>query len=381
MLQDSDYLHQAIRIAMNGRGKVEPNPMVGCVLVKDHRVIGQGWHLHWGGAHAEPTALASVQESPAGATAYVTLEPCCHTDKKTPPCAPRLIEAGISRVVVGCLDPNPKVNGKGIEMLRAAGVRVDGPLLEAECKQLIAPFLASTLHHRPYITLKWAQSSNGLIAARLGAPVRITNEQSDRQVHLLRSRCDAIAVGTNTVLNDDPLLTARNVETPRPLRRVIFSNSLKFPSDAGLVRTAMQHPLIVYCSESSITANRQKVHDLRNAGVEVIGLPDQEGHFSFPAAMSDLHQRNVAHLLIEPGPTLARAMIERSQADRIWVFRSPRPIEVPDHDAPLRAPKIDYPSTATLHLGDDELTEYLNPSSNAYYASVPSADIVLAMHD
>src|SRR6188472_1364396 len=157
---DQQFMRRAIRLAMNGRGRVEPNPMVGCVIVsKDGRVIGEGYHQEFGGPHAEPNALASCTESPAGATAYVTLEPCCHTNKKTPPCAPRVIEAGIARVVVGCLDPNPEVDGKGVAMLRAAGVRVDGPALEGEAKQLIAPFIARTRLGRPYVTLKWAETA------------------------------------------------------------------------------------------------------------------------------------------------------------------------------------------------------------------------------
>src|SRR4051794_20488874 len=139
---DDDFLRRAIRLAMNGRGRVEPNPMVGCVIVKHDRVIGEGYHQQFGGPHAEPNALANCTESPQGATAYVTLEPCCHTKKKTPPCTPRLIDAKIARVVIGCLDPNEEVNGNGVRMLRNAGIQVDGPLLEDEAKQLIAPFLA-----------------------------------------------------------------------------------------------------------------------------------------------------------------------------------------------------------------------------------------------
>src|SRR3954471_11125068 len=141
---DAQFLNRAMHLGMNGRGRVEPNPMVGCVLVKNGRVIGEGYHAQFGGPHAEPEALASCTESPTGATAYVTLEPCCHTNKKTPPCTPRLIEAKIARVVIGCLDPNPDVNGKGVAMLRAAGIQVDGPVLEPISKQLIAPFLART---------------------------------------------------------------------------------------------------------------------------------------------------------------------------------------------------------------------------------------------
>ena len=172
---DEQFLRRAVRLAMNGRGGVEPNPMVGCVVVKDGRVIGEGYHGQFGGPHAEPTALDACTESPTGATAYVTLEPCCHTDKKTPPCAPRLVREGIARVVVGCLDPNPKVNGNGVRLLRDACVRVDGPVLEAECKQLIAAFLKRVGGRRPYVTVKWAESADG----KVGGPRR--HSRADQQ--------------------------------------------------------------------------------------------------------------------------------------------------------------------------------------------------------
>src|SRR5581483_11984816 len=192
---NTSFMRRALRLAMNGRGGVEPNPMVGCVIVKNGRIIGEGYHQHFGGPHAELNALASSIESPEAATAYVTLEPCCHTNKKTPPCVPALIAAKIGRVVIGCLDPNPDVNGNGVRRLRKAGIQIDGPLLEAEAKQLIAPFLAHVSLKRPYVTLKWAESSNGKVAGRLGRPVRISNSSSDKAVHQLRARCDAIAVG------------------------------------------------------------------------------------------------------------------------------------------------------------------------------------------
>src|SRR5205823_4241162 len=163
---DQTFLRRAIRLAMNGRGRVEPNPMVGCVIVKEGRMIGEGYHQEFGGPHAEPNALANCTESAAGATAYVTLEPCCHVNKKTPPCVPRLIEAKLGRVVIGCLDPNPDVHGRGVAMFRAAAVVVDGPVLEAEAKQLIAPFIARTVRGRPYVTLKWAETADRRVAGR-----------------------------------------------------------------------------------------------------------------------------------------------------------------------------------------------------------------------
>jgi diaminohydroxyphosphoribosylaminopyrimidine deaminase/5-amino-6-(5-phosphoribosylamino)uracil reductase len=373
---DEQFLRRAIRLAMNGRGFVEPNPMVGCVLVKDGRVIGEGFHAKFGGPHAEPTALASCTESPQGATAYVTLEPCCHTNKKTPPCAPRLIEAKVARVVIGCLDPNPDVNGTGVAMLRAAGIQVDGPVLEAPAKQLIAPFLARLNFSRPYVTLKWAQSRNGKVAGAMGQRVRITNDASDRLVHALRGRCDAIAVGTNTVLNDDPLLTARQDPVRRPIR-VILSNTLKLPTESRLVRSAHEVPVVVYCSNSALRAQRGTADRLRAHGVEVIALPDHESHFSFADALKDLHARDVTQLLVEPGPTLTRYFFARGQADRVWVFQSPTDIEGVGL-AVSTAPVPKYPSTGTLGVAGDTLTEYLNPQSPVYFALERSADFVLA---
>ncbi|MGB7160395.1 MAG: bifunctional diaminohydroxyphosphoribosylaminopyrimidine deaminase/5-amino-6-(5-phosphoribosylamino)uracil reductase RibD [Tepidisphaeraceae bacterium] len=371
---DEQMMRRAIRLAMNGRGGVEPNPMVGCVIVKDSRAIGEGFHAQYGGPHAEPTALAACTESPAGATAYVTLEPCCHTNKKTPPCAPRLIEAKIARVVVGCLDPNPDVNGKGISMLRNAGIEVVGPVLEPSAKQLIAPFLAGVQHRRPYVTMKWAQSADGKVAGHMGRAVRITNEPSDPVVHRLRARCDAIIVGTNTVLNDDPLLTARGVETVRRLTRVVLSNSLKIAPKSRLVATAREHPLIIYSSESSARMNETTVDALRGAGAEVVTLPEHDGRFSFADVLHDLHARKVVHALVEPGPTLTRYMFARGQADRVWVFRSPKVIG--ESDAPA-APDVSYPQTIRIDVADDTLSEYLNPQSSVFFSAEPSADAVL----
>jgi diaminohydroxyphosphoribosylaminopyrimidine deaminase / 5-amino-6-(5-phosphoribosylamino)uracil reductase len=372
---DEHYLRQAIRLAMNGRGRVEPNPMVGCVIVKDGRVIGQGYHAQFGGPHAEPNALAACTESPAGATAYVTLEPCCHTNKKTPPCTPRLIEVELARVVVGCLDPNPEVNGKGLKMLRSAGIEVVGPVLEAPAKQLIAPFLTAVHQHRPYVTMKWAQSADGKVAGTMGRAVRITSAASNCLVHGLRARCDAIIVGTNTVLADDPLLTARGVDAPRPLLRVVLSNSLKVAPTRRLIATAKNHPVVIYSSIASVASNAQTVDALSRAGAEVVALEDRDGRFSFTDVLADLHARRVTHALVEPGPTLTRYMFARGQADRVWVFRSPRPIDEPAAPA---APDVAYPQTARADVAGDTLTEYLNPHSTAFFAAEPSADFVLA---
>jgi diaminohydroxyphosphoribosylaminopyrimidine deaminase/5-amino-6-(5-phosphoribosylamino)uracil reductase len=286
-----------------------------------------------------------------------------------------LIDAKLGRVVVGCLDPNPEVNGKGLAMLRGAGIEVTGPVLEASAKQLIAPFLAALHHGRPYVTMKWAQSADGKVAGTMGRAVRITNAASDRLVHGLRARCDAIIVGTNTVLADDPLLTARGVDAPRPLLRVILSNSLKVAPTSRLVATAKDHPVVIYSSTASVGSNGQTVDALRRAGAEVVALKDHDGRFSFADVLANLHARGVTHALVEPGPTLTRYMFARGQADRVWVFRSPRSIDEP---AAPSAPDVEYPKAARADVAGDTLAEYLNPHSTAFFAPEPSADFLLA---
>lgn len=351
--------------------------MVGCVIARGDRVIGEGYHEQFGGPHAEPNALANCVEPPQGATAYVTLEPCCHTNKKTPPCVPKLIEAKLTRVVIGCLDPNPQVNGQGAAKLRTAGIQVDGPLLEAEAKQLNAAFFARAIHRRPYITLKWAESTNGKMAGHLGRPVHITNPTADRKVHELRARCDAIAVGTNTVRNDDPLLTARDVPILRRLLRVVLSNRLTVAPASRLVKTAKEYPLLIFCSHQAAQEHARQVDELRQAGAEIVALPDTgPERFAFPDVLSELHARSVTHLLVEPGPTLAKSLIARGQVDRVWVFRSPVPLA--DEDG-LAAAQVPYPATSESDLDGDQLMEYLNPDSPVFFAAVPSADFVLAM--
>src|SRR5687768_16410958 len=237
---DEHMMRRAIRLAMNGRGRVEPNPMVGCVIVKNDRVIGEGYHGEFGGPHAEPAALAACTESPEGATAYVTLEPCCHTNKKTPPCTPALIAAKIARVVVGSVDPNPDVNGQGLDELRAARIRVTQGVLEESAKQLLAPFIARVVYDRPYVTLKWAETADGKVAGPRGERLQISNEKSTRVVHELRARSDAILVGINTVLTDDPMLTPRDVPTTRRIIRAVLDARLRIPMSCKLVRTARQ---------------------------------------------------------------------------------------------------------------------------------------------
>ena len=369
---DVEFLRRAVRLAMKGRGRVEPNPMVGCVIVKDARVIGEGYHGRFGGPHAEPTALAACTEDCHGATVYVTLEPCCHTNKKTPPCAPKLIEAGVARVVMGCLDPNPNVDGRGVKILRDAGIEVVGPMLENECRQLNAAFFKGTTRARPYVTLKWAESSDGKVAGAGGKRSQISNDRAMRVVHEMRARTDTIMVGINTVLSDDPQLTVRNVEQFRPLTRAILDSNLRLPAESMLARTGAGE-VVVFCSRPTFH-NSPRVAELEAIGLKVNPIrATSEGRLSLDDVLFDLDDKG-QHLLIEPGPTLAKSFFDQGLADRVWVIRSPQPIN--EATAP-GAPSVpqNYIKTGEVNIDGDVLSEYLNPNSPVFFAPEMSADM------
>jgi diaminohydroxyphosphoribosylaminopyrimidine deaminase/5-amino-6-(5-phosphoribosylamino)uracil reductase len=368
---DIEFLRRALRLAMNGRGAVEPNPMVGCLIVKEDRIIAEGSHLKFGGSHAEPAALAMCRESPEGATVYVTMEPCCHLNKKTPPCAPRLLDARVGRVVFGCLDPNPDVNGKGLQMLRAGGVTVDGPLLEDEARQLNAAFFKGTLHQRPYVTLKWAQTADGKVAGPGARKLWISNTTSTRTIHEMRARCDSILVGIGTVLNDDPLLTSRGVTGARALRRAVLDSELRIPLESQLVRTGAGE-VMVFCSREAYRQS-PRVGELQRLGINVVPIRrDPDGGLDLDDVLFDLDNYG-PHVMVEAGPTLARRFMERNLCDRVWVIHSPTRIN--DDSAPS-ATSVDYPVAADADLAGDHLVEHLNPTSPAFFASTASADFV-----
>jgi len=363
---------------MTARGRVEPNPMVGCVLVKDSKVIGEGCHSHYGGPHAEPTALASCTESPAGATAYVTLEPCCHLNKKTPPCAPRLIEAKIARVVIGCLDPNPDVDGKGVKMLRDSGIEVIGPAMEGEAKQLLAPFIGRTVHNRPYVTMKWAQTADGKIAGPGGTRLQISNAATSKLVQQLRAKSDAILIGIGTAMADDPMLTAR-VDGPSRLHtRIVLDSHLRLPTTGKLARSSDELPVDVYFTRNGfIDAGPDRIKQLMAAGVTLRESPsDFRGRIALPALIQSDRMADVSHLLIEPGPTLARSFFDSGAADRLWVIESPTEINQDSAPAAAAIPSR-FVKTGSVTIDGDKLTEYLDQESDLFFAAIPSADFCL----
>lgn len=378
---DQHMMRQALSLAVCGRGRVEPNPMVGCIIARNGQILGQGYHQSFGGPHAERKALTGCRESPAGATAYVSLEPCCHVNKKTPPCVPALIDAELARVVVGCLDPNPAVSGSGIDQLRRAGVDVELASAQemAAARQLNAPFFKSILHRRPYVTLKWAESADGKIAGPHGQPRKISSDRSHRLVHELRARCDAILVGIQTVLADDPMLTARSVDFARPLLRCVLDTRLRLPDGSQLLQTAKAFPLLVFCDDRSMCSNPAKAAALAEAGAQLIPTPlDHIGQLSLSHVLDELHRRTVTHLLVESGPTLARSFL--LYADRLWVFRSPR--AVADETAPAASPvPPSFNPVASLNVTGDILTEYLSSDSPVYFSPEPSADFRLSPAD
>ena len=345
--------------------------MVGCVLVREGRLIGEGFHAAVGGRHAEPAALADCGErgnDSRGATAYVTLEPCCHVNKRTPPCVPALVEAGIKRVVVGCLDPNPAVNGGGVRQLREAGVEVEVGVCEREAKQLLAPFRVRMLHGRPFVTVKWAQDAEGRIAGSGGVRRQISGPESMGVVHRLRGRCGAVAVGGETVRRDDPMLTARGgVEGRKPLRVVITGGEgLDLPAGAKLFHSPGEGEVLVYTSRDVMS--RVKVG--LGEGVRLVGAGERR--VDLGEVMADLYKRGVWEVLVESGGRLAGALLQSGLADRLWVFASPRSL---GEDGP-KAVEVDVVKGAEVRLGDDTLTESWNPKSPVFLGAEASADVV-----
>lgn len=375
---DTRMMRRAIDLGMRGRGRVEPNPMVGCVITTGEHIIGEGYHQHFGGPHAEPTALAACSEPTEGATLYVTLEPCSHTAKKTPPCVPRLIEAGITRVVAGCIDPNPEVNGVGLEQLRAAGITTVFGVLAEEAKQLVAPFIAGVAYDRPYVTLKWAETADGKVAGPGGRRLQISNARSSREIHALRGRCDAIMVGSNTILVDDPMLTPRGVEFSRRPMRVVLDTSLRIPLQSKLVRTAREARTLVFFASDLVDAERGKLRALHEAGVEPCVADRSGSGLKLDMVLAALGGLRVSHVLVEAGPTLAREFFEaETLVDRVWWIRSPQRVKDPTAPAGPGVPGS-FRKTGEIDLDGDRLCEFLNPASPVFFSAEQSADFKLA---
>jgi diaminohydroxyphosphoribosylaminopyrimidine deaminase / 5-amino-6-(5-phosphoribosylamino)uracil reductase len=311
---DVHCMKRALELAEAGRGHVEPNPLVGAIVARDGRVVGEGYHEHYGEAHAEVNALTAAGDSARGATLYVTLEPCCHHGK-TPPCTDAVLRAGIVRVVAALQDPFPQVAGKGAELLRAAGVAVEFGPCEAEARRQNAPYLKLLATGRPYVHAKWAMTLDGKIATRTGDSKWISNEASRRWVHQLRGRMDAVIVGVGTVLADDPQLTARP-PGPRTPARVVLDSHVRTPPGAHVVRTARETPTWIVTAGS-------RPQELVDAGCEVVALP-AEGRPWVGALLDEMGRRRMTNVLVEGGSAVLGSFLDARAIEEVHVFIAPR---------------------------------------------------------
>jgi diaminohydroxyphosphoribosylaminopyrimidine deaminase/5-amino-6-(5-phosphoribosylamino)uracil reductase len=319
--RDAKHLQRAIELAGKARGRTSPNPLVGAVVVKDGEAIGEGFHGAAGEPHAERVALGACDRDPAGATLYVSLEPCCH-EGLTPPCTDAILEAGIARVVIASEDPTPKAHGRGPAILRDEGVKVD--LLDGAetraARLLNQPFLKHAQTGRPLVIFKSAMTLDGKVATRSGDSQWISGESSRARAHRWRAEADAVAVGIHTARADDPLLTARVEGVARQPRRVVFDSEASLPLDSKLVQSVADVPVILVCSRA---AKRTALEALEAHGVEVIVASGGNEAARVRSALEELGERQIQSLLLEGGPHLAGVFFEAGEIDEARIFVAP----------------------------------------------------------
>ena len=330
-MPEEKYMRRAIELAKKGSGHVNPNPLVGAVIVRDGEIIGEGYHECYGQLHAERNAIANAKKrgnSLEGSTIYVTLEPCCHYGK-TPPCTEAIIEEKIARVVVGSDDPNPLVSGKGFQMLREKGIEVIQNFLKEECDAMNHVFFHYIRTGTPYVSMKYAMTMDGKIACYTGDSKWVTGEESRAHVQTLRNHYKGIMAGIGTVLADDPMLNCR-IEGGRDPIRIIADSHLRIPMDSQLVRTAGQQPLIVACLPD---ADEEKAAQLQEKGVEVLRIPgvttaditeEQKEVISLPVLMKELGARKIDGILLEGGGQLNESALQAGIVDRIYCYIAPK---------------------------------------------------------
>lgn len=314
-MTDDQWMARALELAEKGRGHVEPNPLVGAVVVRDGTNVGEGWHQRFGGPHAEVEALAAAGALARGATLYVTLEPCCHHGK-TPPCTDAILQAGVAHVVAAMLDPFAEVAGRGAARLRSAGVDVDLGVGEAAAQILNAPYLKLLRSGRPCVHAKWAMTLDGKIATVTGHSQWISNDSSRRLVHELRGRMDAIVVGIGTALADDPRLTARP-PGPRTALRVVLDSNGRLPPTSRLAASAGQVPTLV------ATAAGVPSEPLRQLGCEILELPGDTSGLSITSLLDELGRRRLTNVLVEGGPAVLGSFLDAGAIDEVHVFVAP----------------------------------------------------------
>lgn len=353
------FMEQALSLAEKGVGAVNPNPLVGAVIVKNGNIIGEGYHAKYGHLHAERNALLACGESPKGATLYVTLEPCCHHGK-TPPCTDAILESGISTVVIGAPDPNPRVNGGGVKVLRDNGITVITGVLEEKCRKQNEIFFHYITKNTPYVLMKYAMTADGKIATTTGDSKWISNERSRENVHKTRHKFSAIMVGIGTVLADNPTLNTRIEKGRNPLR-IICDSKLSIPIDSNIVQTAREIPTLL--AHSSQNPKREK--QLTDLGLTLLHLPNEQGQVCLQSLMNTLHEKAVDSVLLEGGSQLNFSMLEAKLVQKLQVYIAPKLFGGVGAKSPIGGMGISFAKDAIslsspniTQIGDDLLLEY-----------------------
>lgn len=346
-------MRRAIKLARKGGGFVHPNPLVGCVVVKDGRILTEGYHEKYGEFHAERNALTRCETDVKGASLYVTLEPCCHYGK-TPPCTEIIIEKGIKKVFVGILDPNPLMAGKGVKTLQNAGVEVETGLCHDEICEMNKIFLKYITTKRPYVIMKTAMTLDGKISSFTGDSRWVTNAESRKMAHALRSELSGVVVGIGTVLADDPMLNCRLEGNHHQPIRIVVDSNLRIPADCQLVKTAKEYKTIVACrhfdkselEESSLCVNSKQrfldsIQSLEAKGIEIIECASSDGHVDISDLMTKLGAQGVDSLLLEGGGALNAAFLNAGCVDEVWAFIAPKIIGGKDSKTPVSGKGIE----------------------------------------
>ena len=323
MIDDERWMRRALHLAEKGRGRTSPNPMVGAVLVKRGKVVGEGYHTRAGEPHAEIVAIEKAREKAKGATLYLNLEPCTLYGK-TPPCAPAVIEAGVRKVIIGMEDPNPLVKGRGIARLKQAGVGVRVGILEKECRRLNEAFCKFVVKHQPFIILKVAATLDGKLATRNGDSKWISGEISRRFVHRLRDEVDGVVVGIGTVLRDDPNLTAR-IRGGRDPYRIVLDSRLRIPEHAKVIDLSPSRAIVA----TTEMASRDKIERLEKKGVRVLICGSESGRVDLKSLLQKLGEMGMMSLLVEGGSQINGAFLDQGLIDKIFLFLSPKLIADP----------------------------------------------------
>ena len=362
-MTDRDYMSRAIELAKHGIGWTSPNPVVGAVIVKDGRIIGEGYHRRCGEPHAERNAIASLKESAAGASLYVTLEPCCHYGR-TPPCTEAILEQGIARVVIGSRDPNPEVAGKGAAILRKAGIRVEEDFMREECDRLNSIFFHYITKKTPYVVMKYAMTADGKIATRTGASKWMTGDAARAKVQKLRHRCMGIMAGIGTVLADDPMLNVR-IEGGKSPIRIICDSDLRIPSDSQICRTVKEFPTIVACAAARLKDREEEILRLERLGIQVVQTFGGESAVDLKELMGILGNQGIDSILLEGGGTLNDSALQAGIVSEIQAFVAPKLFGGNEAKTPVAGRGVNFPDEAvplTLEkisqVGEDLLLEY-----------------------